>query len=213
MRLHMILSVLALAATPAMAHKELTVHYPVKGNTAGEIQDYIKANGPVVGRSVPYAFTMIATKTNKRTEKTGDTCRYRRYQTSMVFTYVLPRLDGGQGLPKATLANWKKFTQDLKVHETLHKDNWSQCLAEHDKAAAAVKAGDCDKLEKKVEKLLSTKKLACLRNDMKIDDVFGRQLWKDPFVKEAMSQSKTKGRNVFGLLGRKTVPAPAKPAN
>ncbi|MCA0432697.1 MAG: DUF922 domain-containing Zn-dependent protease [Proteobacteria bacterium] len=190
-------------AAPAHAHKELTVTYPVKGSTPGEIQQDINKNGPMVGRRVPYAFTTIASKTTKKTEERKGSCRYKSYKTSMIFTYVLPKLHGGKGLAKATLADWNNFTRMLKEHEKLHKDNWSKCLADFDDSVPGIEASTCEKLEKKVEKQLNTKKISCLRNDMKLDDAFGRQLWKDPFVKEALKQSRGGSKAVFGLLGRK----------
>ncbi len=194
---------LALSCPAYAADKALTIYYPVKGTTAKEINADIKKNGPRLARGVPYAFTIIATKTSKPVIKANGKCHYKSYRIAAIFSYVLPKLSSAKGMSKTTLANWNALTKSLASHEKLHRTNWRGCFDKFEGKATEVTAKDCDALAKKVERLFTKEKLSCLRNDREIDAKYRRELWQQPFVREGFGDSTGVGRNIFALFGRK----------
>ncbi len=195
---------LALSCPAYAADKTLTLYYPVKGTTAKEINADIKKNGTRIARSIPYSFTAIATKVTKPVDKSRGKCRYKSYRISAIYTYVLPKLSSTKGMSKTTLSNWNALTKLLAAHEPLHRTNWRGCFTKFEGRATEVMARDCDALSKKVDRLFTKEKLACLRNDREIDARYLRELWKQPFVREGFGNSTDLGRNIFALFGRKT---------
>jgi predicted secreted Zn-dependent protease len=178
-------------STPAQAKDVAkTVSYIVKGNTAGEVYDYIKTKSPRVAGNATFAFTMIATKTDKTEKTSKGACRYASFRTSAIFNYVLPRHADAGVLKKKTRAKWHDFESYLKTHEQRHRDIWVACFAGYDAAALALTAKDCKTLDKAREKTFTAKKLACLKQDEAYDVIFRKDVLRHPFVAEALKAPK-----------------------
>jgi predicted secreted Zn-dependent protease len=180
-----------IASTPVEARDVAkTVSYIVQGKTAGEVYEYIKTKSPRVAGNATFAFTMIATKTDRKEKKSASGCSYASFRTSAIFNYVLPRHADAGVLKKKTRAKWNAFESYLKTHEQGHRDIWVACLADYDAAALALSATDCKALDKVREKTFTAKKLACLKQDEAYDVIFRKDVLRHPFVAEALKAPK-----------------------
>jgi predicted secreted Zn-dependent protease len=180
--------ILALNASTVACAKDVakTVSYLVQGKTAAEVYDFIKTKSPRVAGNATFAFTMIATKTDKKEKKTGGACGYSAFKTSAIFNYVLPRHQNPTALKPKTRAKWVAFESYLKTHESGHRDIWVACFAKYDAAALSLSTTDCTSLDKQREKTFTSLKRECLKQDEAYDVVFRKDVLKHPFVAEAL---------------------------
>ncbi len=160
--------------------------YIVQGKTAVEVYDYIKAKSPRAAGNATFAFTMIATKTDKGEKQSDAACRYTTFKTSAIFNFVLPKHADPSQLKAKTQAKWQAFDGYLKNHEQGHRDIWQACFAEYDKAARALSAANCKALDKLREKTFTAIKRECIKQDEAYDVVFRKEVLKHPFVAEAL---------------------------
>ncbi len=183
---------LSLAASTAVEAKDIakTVAYLVQGKTAAEVYDFIKTKSPRVAGNATFAFTMIATKTDKKEKKSADACGYSSFKTSAIFNYVIPRHTNAEALKPKTRTKWHAFEGYLKVHEQGHRDIWLRCFADYDAAAKALLAKDCKALDKQREKTFTSIKRECLKQDEAYDVVFRKDVLRHPFVAEALKTPK-----------------------
>jgi predicted secreted Zn-dependent protease len=180
-----------IALTPAQAKDVAkTVSYLVEGKTAGEVYDFIKTKSPRVAGNSTFAFTMIATKTDKKEKMSAKGCSYPRFRTSSIFNYVLPKHKDPSVLKTKTRSKWQAFENYLKVHEQGHRDIWVACFAKYDAAARALLAKDCKALDVLREKTFTSLKRECLKQDEAYDVVFRKDVLKHPFVAEALRKPK-----------------------
>jgi predicted secreted Zn-dependent protease len=91
--------------------------YPVTGSSAQLVYDDIKAHAPRVAANATFAFTMIATKTDKREKPSAKACGYDKFKTSAIFNFVLPKHKSPEQLSKKTRIAWADFVFYLKTHE------------------------------------------------------------------------------------------------
>jgi predicted secreted Zn-dependent protease len=180
--------ILSLTASTAVQAKDVakTVSYLVQGKTALEVYDFIKTKSPRVAGNATFAFTMIATKTDKKEKKSATACGYSAFKTSAIFNYVLPKHTDPSVLKAKTRARWLAFEGYLKTHEQGHRDIWLACFAEYDAAAQAMAAADCKALDKQREKTFTAIKLGCLKQDEAYDVIFRKDVLRHPFVAEAL---------------------------
>jgi predicted secreted Zn-dependent protease len=185
------LIILLTASTSAEA-KDIakTVSYLVQGKTAQEIYEYIKTKSPRVAGNSTFAFTMIATKTDKTEKKSATACGFATFKTSAIFNYVLPRHANASVLKPKTLAKWQAFESYLKVHEQGHSNIWLRCFAKYDAAARVMTAKDCKALDKQREQTFTAIKRECLKQDEAFDVVFRKEVLRHPFVAEALRTAK-----------------------
>jgi predicted secreted Zn-dependent protease len=160
--------------------------YPVTGKTAGDVYADIKAHAPRVASNATFAFTMIATKTDKREKVAAKSCRYSSVKTSAIYNFVIPRHSNAEALPAKTRLKWDNFVTYLKIHEQGHRQIWQTCLANFDKAALDLSASTCKALDLAREQLLTSIKRSCLQQDEAYDVQFRRAVLREPFVAEAL---------------------------
>jgi predicted secreted Zn-dependent protease len=179
---------LSLTASSVAEAKDVakTVAYIVQGKTAAEVYDYIKTKSPRVAGNATFAFTMIATKTDKKEKKSDAGCGYSAFNTSAIFNYVIPRHTNADLLKPKTRSKWHAFEVYLKTHEQGHRDIWLRCFAEYDTAAKSLSAKDCKALDKLREKTFTAIKRECLKQDEAYDVVFRKDVLRHPFVAEAL---------------------------
>ena len=183
------LVIAAMLAQGAVAKEKSSVaYYPVTGSNALTVYDSIKKTSPKIARNATFAFTMIATKTDKKTAEGGDGCRYTSFATSAAYIFNLPQHVKSASLPKATLGKWKNFVSYLHRHEEGHRTIWRECFKTYDAEALALTAGSCDKLDAAREKLFTKIKRGCIAQDEAYDVVFRKEVLKEPFVAEALKQ-------------------------
>jgi predicted secreted Zn-dependent protease len=179
------------ASTEALAKDTSTVTlYPVSGTSAQLVYEDIKIRAPRVAANATFAFTMIATKTEKRGAETAGNCRYSKFKTSAIFNFVLPKHKDPVVLPKKTRTAWADFVYYLKVHEEGHRTLWQRCFADYDKQSATLEAETCAALDKARETLFTTIKKGCLKQDEAYDVQFRKDVLKHPFVAEALRKPK-----------------------
>lgn len=181
---------LALALSgPALARdSSTTVPYPVLGRTAQEVYGFIKQHAPRAAKNATFAFTLIATKTDKREAGAGSSCRYSRFRTSAIYALYLPRHTKPATLPAPTRARWAAFADYLKRHEEGHRALWRSCFADYDAQSLQLRASDCAALDAARETLFTQIKKACVRQDEAYDASFRKDVLKQPFVKEALGK-------------------------
>jgi predicted secreted Zn-dependent protease len=164
--------------------------YPVTGSSAQLVYDDIKAHAPRVAANATFAFTMIATKTDKREKPSAKACGYDKFKTSAIFNFVLPKHKSPEQLSKKTRIAWADFVFYLKTHEEGHRALWQSCFQDYDTQALALDAKTCPALDKAREKLFTTIKKSCLKQDEAYDVVFRKDVLKHPFVAEALRKPK-----------------------
>ncbi len=178
--------VLATSTVAYAADTSKTVSYLVQGKTAQEIYAFIKTKSPRAAGNATFAFTMIATKTDKIEKKSAKACGYSSFKTSALFNFVLPRHQDPTKIKGKTRQSWAAFADYLKTHEEGHRTIWQSCFRQYDKAAKALSAKDCKSLDKQREKIFTKIKLGCLKQDEAYDTIFRKQVLKHPFVAEAL---------------------------
>ena len=178
---------LCVTSTLVQARETSSVtQYPVAGKTAAEIYADIKARAPRVANNATFAFTMIATKTDKREKASAKSCRYDRIKTSAIYNFVIPKHSNPDAMAGKTRAKWVSFVAYLKIHEEGHRTIWRRCLADYDQAALALEAATCKALDLTREKLLNGLKRKCLAEDEAYDVQFRKEVLREPFVAQAL---------------------------
>jgi predicted secreted Zn-dependent protease len=184
-----IAATLAQGTQGAMAKEKSSVaYYPVTGSNAAAVYANIKQSSPKIARNSTFAFTLIATKTDKKMAESENGCHYTSFATSAAYVFHLPQHVKSASLPKATLAKWKNFVAYLHVHEEGHRTIWRRCFKDYDAEALTLTAGSCDKLDAAREKLFTRIKRGCIAEDEAYDVVFRKEVQKEPFIAEALKQ-------------------------
>lgn len=184
------------------SEKSQVIPYLVRGTTAKAIYEDIKKQSPKVASNATFAFTAMATKTDKKEVKGANGCRYSRFGTSVVYSFVLPKLASTKGVPKALAVTWQDFAVYLKTHEEWHRDNWRGCFKDYDAAALELSARDCKALDKKRESLFTSIKRKCIAADEAFDVTFRKDVRKHPFVAEALGEKPRTG-GIVSLFKKK----------
>jgi predicted secreted Zn-dependent protease len=188
--LYPILAVTLLMLAPPVFAKEKSsvAYYPVTGSNAAAVYSSIKQSSPKIARNSTFAFTLIATKTDKKTTESASGCRYTSFATSAAYVFHLPQHLKSASLPKATLGKWTNFVSYLHRHEEGHRTIWRECFKTYDAEALTLAAGNCDKLDAAREKLFTKIKRGCIAKDEAYDVVFRKEVLKEPFIGEALKQ-------------------------
>lgn len=184
-----ILILLSLCATSGAAWAKDTssiTQYPVMGKTAQEVYADIKAHAPRVASNATFAFTMIATKTDKRELATAKNCKYSSFKTSAIYNFVVPMHSSPSALPAKTRGKWMNFVVYLKAHEAVHRSFWQKCLSDYDIEALTLVEKTCAVLDAEREKLFTSFKRSCLAQDEAFDVKFRKDVLKEPFLAEAL---------------------------
>ncbi len=163
-----------------------TTQYLVTGKTAVEVYEDIKIHAPKVAQNATFAFTMIATKTDKREKVAAEACRYDRFKTSAIFNFVIPRHTNPALMNAKTQGKWTNFVAYLQIHEQGHRSIWQACLAEYDAASLALEAPGCKALDQLREQTFTKIKRRCLQQDEAYDVEFRKAVLRDPFVAQAL---------------------------
>jgi predicted secreted Zn-dependent protease len=190
LRATLIAVTLAVVSTASLGKdRSSLILYPVSGKTAPAVYESIKKNAPRVVRNATFAFTIIATKTDKAMAKSQQSCRYKSFRTSAIFDFVIPRHTDPNTLPPKTRAKWSNFVAYLRTHEAGHRTIWQNCFAEYDAQALALRDNTCDGLDRTSEKLFTAIKRKCLAADEAYDAEFRKAVLKEPFVAEALRKA------------------------
>lgn len=205
-RLLCILAIALWSATAAIAkpvERSQVIPYLVKGTSAKAIYDDIKKQSPKIASNATFAFTAMATKTDKKEKKGADGCSYSRFGTSVIYSFVLPKVSGTKGMSKSLASQWSSFAAYLKTHEEWHRDNWRGCIKEYDAEALELTAKDCKALDKKREKLFTAIKRKCIAKDEAFDVTFRKEVRKHPFVADALGEKPRNG-GLVSMFKKKT---------
>jgi predicted secreted Zn-dependent protease len=168
------------------AEKSKIIYYPVVGTTPKAIYESIKKSSPRVARNATFAFTAIATKSDKATRKSKSGCNYSSFRTSALYIFTLPRLANAKGVSSALASKWASFAQYLRSHEEGHRAIWRSCLTRYDAGVLKLTAKTCEALDKNREKFFTAIKKRCLRDDEAYDFIFRKDVLRQPFVKAAL---------------------------
>lgn len=182
-------AIAAMLAQGATAKEKSSVaYYPVTGSNAAAVYANIKQSAPKIARNSTFAFTLIATKTDKKTAESEAGCRYTSFATSAAYVFHLPQHVKSASLPKATLGKWKNFVAYLHRHEEGHRTIWRECFKTYDAGALTLIVGSCERLDAAREKLFTKIKRGCIAQDEAYDVVFRKEVLKEPFIAEALKQ-------------------------
>lgn len=185
----MLAALFVMLAHPVLAaEKSSMAYYPVTGSNAAAVYENIKKSAPKIAPNATFAFTMIATKTDKKAAETNGSCRYASFATSAAYVFNLPQHVKPASLPGTTLGKWNNFVAYLLSHEEGHRAIWRQCFRDYDTQALALSAKNCAALDAAREKLFTAIKRGCLAQDEAIDVIFRKAALKEPFVAEALKQ-------------------------
>ena len=165
-----------------------TVNYIVDGKSAAEVYDFIKRKAPRVAANATFAFTSIATKTDKAERKGKGKCSYSRFKTSAIYGFFIPKHQTPARLPSRTRAKWHGFTAYLQQHEEGHRAIWRACFSDYDAQALKLSAPDCAELDAAREAIFNTIKRACVQQDETYDVQFRKDVVQTPFMREAQER-------------------------
>lgn len=204
-RLSTFLIAALLTSVPACAkpvERSQIISYPVKGTSAKAIYEDIKKQSPKIAPNATFAFTSMATKTDKKEKKGGKGCSYSRFETSVIYSFILPALSSSKGVSKGLASQWLDFAAYLKSHEEWHRDNWRGCFKEYDATALTLTAKDCAALDKKREAMFTSIKHKCIAADEAYDVGFRKEVRNHPFVATALGE-KPKTGGLISLFKKK----------
>jgi predicted secreted Zn-dependent protease len=189
---HSLAACLLLAATVPTLAKDTsrTINYLVEGKSAAEVYDYIKRKAPRIAPNATFAFTTIATKTDKAETKGKEPCRYTRFGTSAIYGFYIPKHKSTKSLPGHTRSKWIGFAAYLQNHEEGHRAIWRECFKSYDEQALGLVAGNCSKLETDREKLFNRIKLECVKQDEAYDVLFRKEVVNTPFMRETQDRTR-----------------------
>jgi predicted secreted Zn-dependent protease len=181
-----------LASTPTNARDTSAVaFYPVDGKSPYEVLRYIKTKSPRVARNATFAFTLIATKTAKKTQESASGCSYKLFKTSALYGFNLPQHKNLTAMPKRDRTNWQAFVTYLLNHEEGHRTIWQRCFLSYDAEALALKANTCDALDEAREARFTKIKRQCVGEDEAYDVVFRKEVLLHPFMRKAGAPSES----------------------
>lgn len=179
---------LILAPHAAAREKASVMYYPVTGSNAAAVYADINKKAPKIAPNATFAFTLIATKTDKKAAEAGGSCRYASFATSAAYVFHLPQHAKPQSLPRATLGRWNNFVAYLLAHEQGHRTLWRQCFSDYDVLSLALSAATCEELETASAQLFTEIKMRCVAQDEAYDVIFRKDVQREPFVAEALKQ-------------------------
>jgi predicted secreted Zn-dependent protease len=180
-------AILAVSVSTAVAGEtSRTAYYPVQGQTAKKIYQSIKTLSPKITSKASFASTVIATKTASKLQQAKGFCSYRTFSTSAIYVFSLPRHLAPAEVPASTLAKWQNFVAYLKTHEEEHRNMWRQCFADYDREAIRLVEPNCEALDRRRETLFTSIKRKCVAKDKAFDLAFGKEVRREPFVREAL---------------------------
>ena len=183
------LALFATFATSFSAHaaeQSAVVTYPVSGNTAKAIYNDIKINSPKIAPNATFAYTAMAHKTVKSHKVDGNGCRYKRFETSMIYNFVIPKRESTNPLMKGLEKKWSNFTAYLLKHEEGHRAIWRKCIASYDQQALTLVAPNCEELDQQREALFTSIKQGCVQQDEAYDVIFRKEVVNHAFMREAL---------------------------
>jgi predicted secreted Zn-dependent protease len=179
--------ILLIASTATQAKDGSRIQtYPVLGKTAADIYAIIKTQSPKIAPNATFAFTQIATKTNKKTRSSKTSCAYASFDTAGFYIFNIPKHAEPNTISRRAKPRWDSFVSYLLTHEEGHRTIWQACLKDYDAQALELSAKTCEKLDAAREKLFTKIKRQCLEQDEKFDFYFRKDVQKQPFMVDAL---------------------------
>ena len=124
------------------AGPEVTIkyeYYDVKGNTAGELKEGMKAYGVRWNDGKRYdAFTGWYVEWEYVFNSVENLCVIERAHTKVSVTYFLPRWKDSDGADPGLQEHWDRFINSLRRHEEGHKEIAVAAALEIEKAVASL---------------------------------------------------------------------------
>jgi predicted secreted Zn-dependent protease len=148
-------------ATPAAAPEIhvvtslVTRYYAVSGSTATEIFRSLQEEGPLTADGVrAVGLTTAIPRREWEPRQDGRSCAIARLTVRLDVTITLPVLGPTSRPDAATLANWERFVDRVRVHEERHLQIYQQGFeAMRDLLAARPPSPTCEALEASIARI------------------------------------------------------------
>jgi predicted secreted Zn-dependent protease len=162
-------------------------YYTISGDTPGAIYSTLVKRGPRVGGVKAYAATTAVSSQSGQLIP-GKFCSLEDYRFKIDFTIKLPKLRNEAALKGATKADWKKFSNFLKIHEETHRSIWLACAAALETKVKSIQTKSCSELNEKSTKLWEQMRISCAKKQDAFDVAEQGRLLRHPFVRLVLSQ-------------------------
>jgi len=172
------------AAAPAFTTRY--AYYKISGENAADVYISMLKRGPHVRGEKAYAATLMESSQSGKLQQTNS-CRMINYKISAEFTIRLPKLADETALSPSVRSRWQQFSGFLRKHEETHRAIWMGCAKEMEARIGALRAGDCDALERKAQAIRDQVQKACTRKHTAFDAAEQKRLARHPFVKMVLA--------------------------
>ncbi len=176
------------AADASAKYKTKYVYYTIKGQSAAEVYTAMIARGPHVNGAKAYASTS-ATSSQEGKLLPGKQCRVTDYRFKIDFVIRLPKLANDKVLKGETRKRWTAFSEFLRKHEETHRSIWLGCAQELEERVRAIRADDCDEVDKEAAELWDKIRAQCNLKHDAFDNAEQKRLAAHPFVKLVIRQA------------------------
>jgi predicted secreted Zn-dependent protease len=178
----------ATAAGAAPHSRTKYTYYTIKGQSAQEVYSSMIKWGPHVNGARAYAATS-ATSSQEGKLVPGKQCRVTDYQFNIDFVIRLPKLANEASLQGETKKRWAAFSTFLRKHEETHRSIWLGCAQELEDQVRALRADDCDDVDRQAAKLWDKIRAQCNVKHDAFDAAEQKRLAVHPFVKLVIRQA------------------------
>jgi len=161
-------------------------YYKISGENAADVYISMLKRGPHVRGEKAYAATLMESSQSGKLQQTNS-CRMINYKISAEFTIRLPKLADETALSPSVRSRWQQFSGFLRKHEETHRAIWMGCAKEMEARIGALRAGDCDALERKAQAIRDQVQKACTRKHTAFDAAEQKRLARHPFVKMVLA--------------------------
>ena len=161
-------------------------YYKISGENAADVYISMLKRGPHVRGEKAYAATLMESSQSGKLQQTNS-CRMINYKISAEFTIRLPKLADETALSPSVRSRWQQFSGFLRKHEETHRAIWMGCAKEMEARIGALRAGDCEALERKAQAIRDQVQKACTRKHTAFDAAEQKRLARHPFVKMVLA--------------------------
>jgi predicted secreted Zn-dependent protease len=161
-------------------------YYKISGENAADVYISMLKRGPHVRGEKAYAATLMESSQSGKLQQTNS-CRMINYKISAEFTIRLPKLADETALSPSVRSRWQQFSGFLRKHEETHRAIWMGCAKEMEARIGALRAGDCDALERKAQAIRDQVQKACTRKHTAFDAAEQKRLSRHPFVQMVLA--------------------------
>ncbi len=186
---------IAIPAQAEIRHKTTEHKYKVYGNNASELVSYMLRR-PMRG-DFGSAIASISTryKLKIKTDRTADQCRMRSMLQDIKFKITLPHAARERRLSSKDKLAFRDLRAFSRIHEETHRQIYLECAAEFEQKALRLRAGTCQALGVKLQRLQERHFEKCNRRHDEFDRRDSKRIFsQELFQRAAIGKPPKKSR-------------------